>query len=557
MFQARHLDRFIAADLSKKEWLDAAYFVQERITDEVIEKAVRNMPKETYELSGRIIEDKLKSRIKDLDEYVLEYYEMIALEIDIVGSNKREYFDIKRNSDGSVDVNVYDVKTDDEKGTDLLYSRTFYQDETNDIRLYGLGGKDVFYVSGNTDESIKVRIIGGPGADIIVDESTGSSAPTLVYENNKKAKIKESENTKIITPNNEELYDYNRTSFAYNTYFPLPYFYYNADNGFILSIGVDFVNHSYDKKDYNSKHNIRVTASTVASFAVTYSGRFHHVLGDLDLLLNGHYANPVSYTFFYGYGNETTIDQDRNYYRTRYQSKGLSTGLGFDFMRKSSLTLNVSYENNEPAIDTSGTIFGTDDFFGTSKVNLFEASIDFDLDFRNNSTFPTSGTRFFASYKNGLITSNDNSNYGQFLAYASGYLSFKALLPFTFGARIGGGDSYGEIPFYKQLSLGQNTFLKGYRNNRFTGESMFFFQSVLRINLLGIDGAAVPLKVGFLGFFNTGRIFESNETSDLWHNGYGFGIFIIPLRKDFTINTTFGFSNEESFLFEFGFGGAL
>jgi hypothetical protein len=557
MFQARHLDRFVASDLSKKDWLEAAYFVQERINDEVIEQAVRNMPKETYELSGRIIEDKLKSRIKDLDEYVLEYYEMISPEVDIVGSNKREYFDIKRNSDGSVVINISNVIKDDKKGTDSIYSRTFYKDETIDIRLYGLGEKDIFYVSGHSDESIKVRIIGGPGADIIIDESTGSSAPTLVYEKNKKAIIKEGENTKKVTPHNEDLYDYNRTSFAYNTYFPLPYFYYNFDDGFILSLGVSFVNHSYEKKDYNSKHNIRVTGSTAESFTVTYAGRFHHVMGDLDLLLNGHYANPVRFTYFYGFGNETTIDQDQDYYRTRYRSKGVSAGLGFNFMRQSSLTFNVSYENNEPAMDTSGTIFGTGDYLGTSKVNMVNASIDFNLDFRNHSTFPTSGTKFFASYNNGLITSNDNSNYGQFWAYASGFLSFKALLPFTFGIRVGGGDSYGEIPFYKQLSLGQDTFLKGYRNNRFTGESMMFLQSALRINLLGIDGAPVPLQVGLLGFFNTGRIFESNETSNLWHKGYGFGIFIIPLRKDFTISTTFGFSVENTWLFEFGFGGAL
>ncbi|MFC2084120.1 hypothetical protein ACFLS9_03605 [Bacteroidota bacterium] len=557
MFQARHLDRFIAANLSKKDWLNAAHFIQERINDGVIEQAVRNMPEETYELSGRIIEDKFKSRIKDLDKYVLEYYEMIAPEVDIVGSNKREYFDINRNTEGSVDVNVYDVIEDDKKGMDLIYSRTFYQDETNDIRLYGLGEKDIFNVSGNTEESIKVRIIGGQGADVIIDESTGSSAPTLVYEKSKKVKIKEGENTKIVTPHNEELYDYNRTSFAYNTYFPLPYFYFNADDGFILSLGVDFVNHSFEKKDYNSKHNIRLTGSTGGSFTANYSVRFHHVLGNVDLLLNGHFANPVSYTFFYGFGNETIKDHDRDYYKTRYKSKGVSAGLAFDFWRQSSLTLNVSYENNEPAIDTSGTIFGTSDFFGTSKVNLVEASLDFDLDYRNHPRFPTSGTRFFASYKNGLITSNDNSNYGQLLAHASGFLSFRILLPFTFGVRVGGGNSYGEIPFYKHLSLGQNTFLKGYRNNRFTGESMLFLQSALRINLRGLDGAPVPLQVGLLGFFNTGRIFQSNETLNKWHNGYGFGIFIIPFRKDFTISTTFGFSDEESLLFEFGLGGAL
>ncbi|MDP2366562.1 MAG: hypothetical protein Q8M94_22635, partial [Ignavibacteria bacterium] len=67
----------------------------------------------------------------------------------------------------------------------------------------------------------------------------------------------------------------------------------------------------------------------------------------------------------------------------------------------------------------------------------------------------------------------------------------------------------------------------------------------------------VPLKVGALGFFNSGKIFQRNESSIKWHNGYGFGIFIVPLREDFTFHTTFGFSEEEKMLVELGIGTTL
>ncbi|MDX1699861.1 MAG: hypothetical protein R3250_04540, partial [Melioribacteraceae bacterium] len=69
MNQARHLDRFVAADLNKQDWISAAEFVQSKLNDEVIEKAVRNMPPETYELSGKIIADKLRHRLNDLKKY--------------------------------------------------------------------------------------------------------------------------------------------------------------------------------------------------------------------------------------------------------------------------------------------------------------------------------------------------------------------------------------------------------------------------------------------------------------------------------------------------------
>lgn len=60
----------------------------------------------------------------------------------------------------------------------------------------------------------------------------------------------------------------------------------------------------------------------------------------------------------------------------------------------------------------------------------------------------------FASHNNGLITSNDNSNYGQRFAFIEHYSTLQALLPVTLGLRVGGGDSYGAIPYLQTILLG-------------------------------------------------------------------------------------------------------
>ncbi|MDP2365954.1 MAG: hypothetical protein Q8M94_19555, partial [Ignavibacteria bacterium] len=484
MFQARYLDRFLASSLTKQDWIDAAQFIQSRISDNVIEAAVKNMPAEIYDISGKEIEDKLKVRIKDLQNYVQEYYEMISDEVDVVGSNKKEYFDVLRNNDGSVTVNVYNVK-DIFKGDKLFYSRIFYKVETSDIRLYGLGGDDIFNVQGSTDESIKIRIISGSGADSINDLS---NYKTIVYDKGKKTKVNEGPETQIGKPFDESLYNYDRTRFAYNTYFPLPYIYYGADDGFIFNFGIDFINHSFDKEDYSNKHHVQLSAGTSGSFGVGYTGRFHHVFGGWDFILSGHFDNPLKYTYFYGIGNETTKDDSKylaNYYRTRYNSKGLSLGLTYDYWKKSSISFLVNYENNERQADISNTIFSSGNYLGTNKINKIEGVVSLDIDFRNRLTLPTSGTRLIAKYRNGIITNLDNMSYQKFLGIAEGYTSFKFLLPLTFGLITGGGHSVGDIPFYEQFALGQNTYLKGYKNNRFTGTSMIFMQSELRVNLFG------------------------------------------------------------------------
>ena len=138
MWQARHLDRFIAADLDKSDWIKAANFVQDRISDQVIEHAVRHMPSETYTISGKEIEAKLKNRIRDLEKYAIEYYEMLAPEVDVVGSNDKEYFDIRRNDDGSVTVCMTDLTNDQKPGKDVFFERTFLIDETEEIRAGGI-----------------------------------------------------------------------------------------------------------------------------------------------------------------------------------------------------------------------------------------------------------------------------------------------------------------------------------------------------------------------------------------------------------------------------------
>ena len=111
--------------------------------------------------------------------------------VEVVGSNKKEYFEVVRNSDGTVRVSMFNVGKENQKGKKTFYERTFNPKETKEIRLYGLEGKDIFDISGEAKKSIKVSVIGGPDADDVIDKSNVRSGgkKTLIYENGKSAKI--------------------------------------------------------------------------------------------------------------------------------------------------------------------------------------------------------------------------------------------------------------------------------------------------------------------------------------------------------------------------------
>ena len=92
---------------------------------------------------------------------------MLAKEVDVVGSDKKEHFEIDRISPRETTVRVYKInkKGQIDKKT---YDRTFIAEETEVVNLYGNADDDVFILSGEAQNPIKLRIIGGEGSDRVL-----------------------------------------------------------------------------------------------------------------------------------------------------------------------------------------------------------------------------------------------------------------------------------------------------------------------------------------------------------------------------------------------------
>jgi len=120
----------------------------------------------------------------------------LAKKITVIGTNKREIFEVFRQEDGNVEVRVF-KRTKKGKRGQLLFKRKFLATETKEINLYGLAKDDEFYLFGKSKSSIKVRIIGGGGEDFIVDKSKveRQNNRTLIYDFNKKDSVVVGEST--------------------------------------------------------------------------------------------------------------------------------------------------------------------------------------------------------------------------------------------------------------------------------------------------------------------------------------------------------------------------
>jgi hypothetical protein len=164
---ARFIDSRALNEQTRRQYLAAAVTLQQALTDEVIERAARRLPPEVYRLEGPRLVAALKARRAALPQAAAEFYRRHAEEVTVPGTDAAERFVVERRSDTLTVVSVYGG----EKTRTLLYQRGFRPTETRRVLLHGLGGKDVFELSGQVRRSPRIDIYGGPGEDTVVDSS--------------------------------------------------------------------------------------------------------------------------------------------------------------------------------------------------------------------------------------------------------------------------------------------------------------------------------------------------------------------------------------------------
>ncbi|HCU12376.1 MAG TPA: hypothetical protein DGB72_09650, partial [Gemmatimonadetes bacterium] len=174
---AGEFDRRMLGSLDRTAWDSVATSLMERITDPVIDNAMRALPPEYASISPRVAA-KLKARRNGLRDAADRYYHELWRVADIHGTDADDQATVVRSGEGLVDVRI-------QSGNSAPYfSRRFDLGETKEIRIYLHGGDDRATVEGNVRRSIPVRIIGGNGTNTFVDLSTvgGKRNPTRFYD---------------------------------------------------------------------------------------------------------------------------------------------------------------------------------------------------------------------------------------------------------------------------------------------------------------------------------------------------------------------------------------
>ena len=84
---------------------------------------------------------------------------------------------------------------------------------------------------------------------------------------------------------------------------------------------------------------------------------------------------------------------------------------------------------------------------------------------------------------------------------------------------------------------------------------MFFNNAEVRVRLFDFTTFLFPGALGIHAFNDVGRVWADDEKSGRWHDGYGGGIWIAPIRR-WVASASMAWSKEEKqglFYFNLGF----
>ena len=144
--------------------------LEQRLTDEVIERAVRSQPAEWFALNGTAMIDALKTRRAGLVDYVMRIYGYYAGQVDVHATDRNELVTVSRSADDSVEVAIAQSGE-----RDPWYRRRFTPAETVDVRIYLHGGDDRVTRIGPSGGPIRIRVVAGGGADVVDDSLSGGT----------------------------------------------------------------------------------------------------------------------------------------------------------------------------------------------------------------------------------------------------------------------------------------------------------------------------------------------------------------------------------------------
>jgi hypothetical protein len=546
-YSGQELDRQFLAELERPAWDSVAARVTAMLTDDLIESAVRRQPAEMFAIGGARLVSDLEQRRDALQSAASEFYEILAGETEVHGTDAAETVWITGQEDGSVEV----ILAERLDGAPVYFQRRFLPDETNEIRLRLHGGDDVALLRGDPDFRVRVRVIGGTGDDefrfivparrVHLYDQEGESRVTGEAGRGKKVNTRPYEEwayseEKSIPPRQWG-----------SRWFPAGRVLISSDFGLYVGLGAQRLTYAFRKQPYSTRLRLLGGISTdgLFEFSADYDTRFEN---SRTRIRSRAIVSQLTQTHFYGFGNATLNfpEADSNFFDVdRTLAAGEVAGARFptpsekiDAAFGAQLSFSVTRENEGRFISLFPDLYGIDEF---AQVGFF---LDFDLDTRDIVSNPTKGGRIRVRGTVQPAWLDAVEAYMPLDMFGTYYVTPKIPLRPTLAFRVGSRVVWGPFPYFQASYIGGVESLRGWASQRFAGDVSLYGGMDLRVKVVDIK-KFLPGPFGILALVDVGRVWFEGESRGGFHVGYGGGIWTGFLGRGQTVSFTVAASEEQ------------
>ncbi len=549
-WNGRDLDRRFLVGLEASVFDSVAKDLQSKLTDAVIESAAAALPAAYRPLDSTRLADALKARRDKLPEAARKYYDHLAGEVDVHGTDGADVV-VAERTDGRFTEVTLSAAGEDGAAGEPYYRRRFDDDETDEARLFLHSGDDRVVVRGPGDGGIRLRVISGKGSDAIADSSRGGAIN--LYSTDAADRVLPGRDVAVsrkpYEPADTALRDWG------GRWLTQLWFDAGPDIGVFLGSGLAYTRYGFRHDPYAARYRIRAGYATAAS-----TGR-----ADLSAVWNR--ANSrvsrgvlarvsgIDVLRFNGFGNEIEAPEDEEFYRVNQIDITLTPWMSIPLAKRTDLRFGPVLRYSDTDFDSDRFISQGPPVYGAGKFGMLGGTADLRFDARNRPVAATHGALLSLGGSFYPAVLDVDQSFGEVHAEASTYLTADSMpLQPTLALRAGGRRVWGLFPYQESAFIGDVSTVRLGRQNRYAGEASVYGGAELRLFLTQFF-LLVPGDFGIFGLGDVGRVYSDGESSDRWHTAAGGGIWASFLDRANTMSLSFAKSSERTGVyFRVGFG---
>lgn len=531
------LDVALVARSGREAWYKEAKFIKSTLTDEVIDKAFEALPQEIYvSPSTETIKENLKKRRDAVEEITRRFYNILQETPVITGTSNNDLFVIDQKDKHTTHISIYDQNTNQ-----LLFDKE-YDKITTEIWLYGLGGDDIFRVTGSR-KGTPLTLVGGEGGNTY-SVTRGKNVDIYDYKSHN-VKNDTLDGANLVRTNVEKVHAYDYKKLKYQTLSFTPWGVYDSDLGFYLGAYLSKTMYGFKRSPYSYQHRIGYSYLD----GLMYQGFFPTLDEMKGFNIEAIFGIANDFHNFFGYGNQTEgfKDESNDYNRVGISKYSIQPSFFWKFNSTDKVTASSMielYNVDTPTDRYINQVYSDDDPIYDPKV-----FVDLNLTYEVHKELSS-----FVPSVDFTVTPGWSINMGD-VGRNFPYIKSKFAFELAFSDRVsmatqvvGTALFSDKYEFYQAASVE----LRGFRDSRFIGRQSLYQHTDLRYDLGHLKNPFTPIQYGVFVGFDYGRVWYPDEDSHRWHTSYGGG-FWLTLFKKYTGKFSY-FASKDDGRFYIGLG---